>query len=60
LVEYFAFFSSKKAVIDMIFVNVGFSQKGPHLFVWGINSHGQTNGVNMAINTLFYVCKYIL
>jgi hypothetical protein len=55
LVEYFAFFSSTEAVIDIIFVNLPFSQKGPHLLVWGINSHGQTNGLNMAINTVLHL-----
>jgi len=60
LVEYFAFFSSTEAVIDMIFINLAFSQKGPHLLVWEINFHSQTNGLNMAINTVLHLKIYNL
>lgn len=42
LLKYFAFFSSTEAVIDMIFVDLGFSQKDLHLLFWGINSYGHT------------------
>jgi hypothetical protein len=54
VVEYFAFFLLTKAVIDMIFVDLGFSKKGLYLLFLEENSHGHTSSLNKAIHIFFF------
>jgi hypothetical protein len=59
LVKYFAFFLLTKAVINMIFVDLGFSKKDLYLLFLEENSHGHTSGLNKAIHIFFSLSRYI-
>jgi hypothetical protein len=48
-----------KAVIDLIFVDLGFSKKGLKLLVLEKNSHSHIHGPNKAIYALFSPACYI-
>jgi hypothetical protein len=61
LVKYFAFFLLTKAVINMIFVDLGFSKKNLYLLFLEEISHDHTSGLNKAIHIIFHLVDiYIL
>ena len=61
LVKYFAFFLLTKAVINIIFVDLGFSKKDLYLLFLEENSHSHTSGLNKPIHIFFHLVDiYIL
>ena len=57
LVKYFAFISQTEAAINIIFINLEFSEKGLCLPFLEKNSHSHTCGSNKAIGILDIVAR---